>query len=90
MVDTSRTTYTVVGGGEWKRVPTTKKMTTRACVQSWDNSTRGLDASTTLDFVEGPRIMTNVLGQTTFVTLYQIGDGTYDLFDKVVVLDHGL
>ena len=49
--------------------------------------------------------MTDVLGQTTFVTLfvsqftawklahrpcrYQAGEGIYDLFDKVMVLDHG-
>lgn len=45
-------------------------MATRARVQCWDNSTRGLDASTALDFVKSLRIMTDILGQTTFVTLY--------------------
>jgi len=44
-------------------------MTTRARVQCWDNSSRGLDASTALDFVRSLRIMTDVLGQTTFTTL---------------------
>ena len=33
--------------------------------------------------------MTDILGQTTFVSLYQAGVGIYDLFDKVMVLDHG-
>jgi hypothetical protein len=33
--------------------------------------------------------MTNILGQTTFVPLYQAGDGIYDLFDKVMVIDKG-
>ena len=64
-------------------------MSTRAHVQCWDNSTRGLDASTALDFVKSLRIMTDVLGQTVFVTLYQAGEGIYDLFDKVLVLDEG-
>ncbi|KAH9999357.1 P-loop containing nucleoside triphosphate hydrolase protein [Russula vinacea] len=55
----------------------------------WDNPTRGLDASTALDCVKSLRIMTDVLGQTTFVTLYQAGEGIYDLFDRVLVLDEG-
>ncbi|KIK62247.1 hypothetical protein GYMLUDRAFT_42191 [Collybiopsis luxurians FD-317 M1] len=78
-----------VSGGERKRVSIAEMMTTRARVQSWDNSTRGLDASTALDFVRSLRVMTDVLGQTTFVSLYQAGEGIYDLFDKVMVLSEG-
>lgn len=33
--------------------------------------------------------MTDELGLTTIVTLYQAGNGIYDLFDKVLVLDEG-
>jgi ABC-type multidrug transport system permease subunit len=33
--------------------------------------------------------MTDVLKLTTIVTLYQAGNGIYDLFDKVLVLDEG-
>ena len=51
-----------VSGGEWKRVSIAEMMATRARVQSWDNSTRGLDASTALGFVKALRIMTDVLG----------------------------
>lgn len=58
-----------VSGGERKRVSIAEMMATRARVQCWDNSTRGLDASTALDFAKCLRIMTDVLGQTTFVTL---------------------
>lgn len=58
-----------VSGGERKRVSIAEMMATRARVQCWDNSTRGLDASTALDFVRSLRVMTDVLGQTTFVTL---------------------
>ena len=97
MLNISHTKSTLVGdefvrgvsGGERKRVSIGEMMATRARVQSWDNSTRGLDASTALDFVKGVRIATDVLGQTTFVSLYQAGEGIYDLFDKVMVLDHG-
>ncbi|THU83946.1 PEP carboxykinase-like protein [Dendrothele bispora CBS 962.96] len=58
-----------VSGGERKRVSIAEMMATRARVQAWDNSTRGLDASTALGFVKSLRIMIDVLGQTTFVTL---------------------
>ena len=97
MLNISHTAQTLVGdafvrgvsGGERKRVSIAEMMTTRARVQSWDNSTRGLDASTALDLVKSLRIMTDVLGQTTFVSLYQAGEGIYDLFDKVLVIDKG-
>ncbi|KAF9010854.1 ABC-2 type transporter-domain-containing protein [Cyathus striatus] len=97
MLNISHTRQTLVGdefvrgvsGGERKRVSIAEMMATRARVQCWDNSTRGLDASTALDFVKSLRVMTDVLGQTTFVTLYQAGEGIYDLFDKVLVLDQG-
>ncbi|KAG7452088.1 uncharacterized protein BT62DRAFT_882231 [Guyanagaster necrorhizus] len=97
MLNISHTKQTLVGdefvrgvsGGERKRVSIAEMMATRARVQSWDNSTRGLDASTALDFSKSLRIMTDVLGQTTFVSLYQAGEGIYNLFDKVLVLDQG-
>ncbi|KDQ33995.1 hypothetical protein PLEOSDRAFT_1091717 [Pleurotus ostreatus PC15] len=97
MLNITHTSKTLVGdefvrgvsGGERKRVSIAEMMATRARVQCWDNSTRGLDASTALDFVKSLRVMTDILGQTTFVTLYQAGEGIYDLFDKVIVLDEG-
>ncbi|TRM61565.1 ABC-2 type transporter-domain-containing protein [Schizophyllum amplum] len=97
MLNISHTKNTLVGnefvrgvsGGERKRVSIAEMMTTRARVQTYDNSTRGLDASTALDFAKSLRIMTDVLGQTVFVSLYQAGEGIYELFDKVMVLDKG-
>lgn len=59
-----------VSGGERKRVSIAEMMSTRARLQCWDNPIRGLDASTALDYANNLRIMTDVLGQTTFVTLY--------------------
>jgi ABC-type multidrug transport system ATPase subunit len=61
-----------VSGGERKRVSIAEMMATGAPVQCWDNPTRGLDASTALDCVRSLRVMTDVLSQTTFVTLYAI------------------
>ena len=36
------------------------QMATRAAVASWDNSTRGLDASTALDYAKALRVLTDV------------------------------
>lgn len=56
---------------------------------AWDNSTRGLDASTALDYANSLRIMTDISNRTTLVTLYQAGEGIYQLMDKVLVIDEG-
>lgn len=89
--------YTVVGsadvrgvsGGERKRVSIAEMMATRACVLSWDNSTRGLDASTALQYAKSLRILTNIFKTTMFVTLYQAGEGIYEQFDKVCLINEG-
>lgn len=78
-----------VSGGERKRVSIIETLATRASIYCWDNSTRGLDASTALQFIKAIRAMTDILGLTSVVTLYQAGNGIYDLFDKVLVLDKG-
>ncbi|KAF5024202.1 hypothetical protein F66182_3716 [Fusarium sp. NRRL 66182] len=78
-----------VSGGERKRVSIAEGMITNAAILSWDNSTRGLDASTALDFVKSLRIQTNLYKTTTFVSLYQASENIYNLFDKVLVIDEG-
>ncbi|KAL2827138.1 ABC-2 type transporter-domain-containing protein [Aspergillus cavernicola] len=78
-----------VSGGERKRVSILECLTSRASVFCWDNSTRGLDARTALEWIKAIRVMTDVLGLTTIVTLYQAGNGIYKHFDKVLVLDEG-
>ncbi|KAF2013317.1 ABC transporter [Aaosphaeria arxii CBS 175.79] len=78
-----------VSGGERKRVSIIETLCTRGSVMCWDNSTRGLDASTALEYTRALRCMTDELGIATIVTLYQAGNGIYDLFDKVLVLDEG-
>lgn len=78
-----------VSGGERKRVSIIECLATNASVFCWDNSTRGLDASTALEYTKAIRSLTDTLGLTSIVTLYQAGNGIYDLFDKVLVLESG-
>ncbi|KAJ4134308.1 hypothetical protein NW765_008342 [Fusarium oxysporum] len=78
-----------VSGGERKRVSIIETLATQGSVFCWDNSTRGLDASTALEYTKAIRAMTDVMGLASIVTLYQAGNGIYDLFDKVLVLDEG-
>lgn len=78
-----------VSGGERRRVSIAEMMITSATVLAWDNSTRGLDASTALDFAKSLRILTNIYKTTTFVSLYQASENIYKQFDKVLVIDSG-
>ncbi|KAJ9131215.1 ABC-2 type transporter [Coniochaeta hoffmannii] len=97
MFNIEHTRHTVVGGhfvrgvsgGERKRVSIAEMLITNACILSWDNSTRGLDASTALDFIKSLRIQTNLYKTTTFVSLYQASENIYRQFDKVLVIDGG-
>ncbi|CAI4215473.1 unnamed protein product [Parascedosporium putredinis] len=78
-----------VSGGERKRVSIAEMMITNACILSWDNSTRGLDSSTALDFIKSLRIQTDLYQTTTFVSLYQASENIYKHFEKVLVIDGG-
>ena len=78
-----------ISGGERKRVSIAEMMVTGGAVCSHDNSTRGLDASTALDYAKSLRIMTNIYKTTTFVSLYQASENIYSQFDKVMIIDDG-
>lgn len=78
-----------VSGGERKRVSIAEAMITRASVQGWDNSSKGLDASTAVEYVKSIRAMTNMADTSTAVSLYQAGETLYDLVDKVLLIDEG-
>jgi ATP-binding cassette subfamily G (WHITE) protein 2 (PDR) len=56
----------------------------------WDNSTRGLDAATALQFVQTLRTTADIFGTTHAVSIYQASESMYDVFDKVMVLYKGL
>lgn len=80
---------TVLSGGERKRVSILETLATRASVFCWDNSTRGLDASTALEYTKAVRALTDIFGLASIITLYQAGNGIYNQFDKVLVIDEG-
>jgi ABC-type multidrug transport system ATPase subunit len=75
-----------VSGGERKRVSIAEAMITRASIQGWDNSSKGLDASTALEYVRAIRAMTNMADASTAVSLYQAGESLFELADKVLLI----
>ncbi|KAK4939048.1 ATP-binding cassette transporter snq2 [Elasticomyces elasticus] len=83
MFNIEHTINTIVGN------PFMRGVSGAATVCAWDNSTRGLDASTALDYAKSLRIMTNIYKTTTFVSLYQASENIYKQFDKVMVIDQG-
>ncbi|KAI1139490.1 ABC-2 type transporter [Hypoxylon sp. FL0543] len=78
-----------VSGGERKRVSIAEALITRASVQGWDNSSKGLDASTAVEYVQSLRALTNMAQVSTAVSLYQAGESLYNLVDKVLLIDNG-
>ncbi|CAO3636970.1 unnamed protein product [Cunninghamella blakesleeana] len=97
MLGLTKQMHTLVGnafirglsGGERKRLSIAEQMTTSSTINTWDCSTRGLDAASALDFVRSLRIMTDILNKTTVATLYQASNSIYHTFDKLILLDEG-
>ncbi|ODQ77851.1 hypothetical protein BABINDRAFT_163230 [Babjeviella inositovora NRRL Y-12698] len=75
-----------VSGGERKRVSIVEALACNGSIYAWDNATRGLDASTALEFTQAIRTATNMLQNSAFVAIYQAGQNIYELFDKVTIL----
>lgn len=78
-----------VSGGEKKRVSIAEVMSNRASVACWDNSSRGLDASTSVEYVKSLRVLTNISHGSSIVSLYQAGESLYNYFDKVLLIMEG-
>ncbi|KAH9859495.1 hypothetical protein IAQ61_011276 [Plenodomus lingam] len=78
-----------VSGGERKRVTIAEASLSRAPLQAWDNSTRGLDSANAVEFVKTLRMETEIMGTTACVAIYQAPQAAYDLFDKALVLYEG-
>ncbi|KAK3846546.1 MAG: ABC-2 type transporter-domain-containing protein [Linnemannia gamsii] len=78
-----------LSGGERKRLSIAEQMATRSSINMWDGSTRGLDASSALDYVKSLRVQTNLLRRATMVSIYQASENIYDLFDKILLLYDG-
>jgi len=53
------------------------------------SSTRGLDASTALEFVRALRIATDIARLSTAVSIYQASESLYQCFNKVCVIYEG-
>lgn len=78
-----------VSGGERKRVSIAEALASQGSIYSWDNATRGLDASTALEYNQAIRAATNILNNVAVVAIYQAGENIYELYDKVTVLYSG-
>ncbi|GAA5913660.1 hypothetical protein JCM5296_007276 [Sporobolomyces johnsonii] len=78
-----------VSGGERKRVSIAELMTTGCKIGCHDNSTRGLDASTALEYTRALRIATDVVNFATILSIYQAGEQIFQLFDKICVIYDG-
>lgn len=78
-----------ISGGQRKRVSIAEAMACNGTVYCWDNATRGLDASTALEYARAIRVSTKLLRTTALVTIYQAGENIYETFDKVTVLYKG-
>ncbi|KAF8230823.1 putative ABC transporter [Tricholoma matsutake] len=78
-----------ISGGERKRVSIAEVVLGGSPVQCWDNSTRGLDSATALEFVRSVRLSSTYAGTTAVVAIYQASQDIYDIFDKVTVLYEG-
>ncbi|PVH22487.1 hypothetical protein CXQ85_005056 [Candidozyma haemuli] len=78
-----------VSGGERKRVSIAEVYLSQASLQCWDNSTRGLDSATALEFIRALKTSATICNATPLVAIYQCSQDTYDLFDKVVLLYEG-
>ncbi|KAI9772587.1 MAG: ATP-binding cassette transporter snq2 [Geoglossum umbratile] len=75
-----------ISGGERKRVSLAETLATHSSVGYWDNPTRGLDASTSLEFIRVLRNNTRLARSTAIVALYQAGENLTIEFDHVTVL----
>ncbi|KAI1388115.1 ABC-2 type transporter-domain-containing protein [Hypoxylon trugodes] len=78
-----------VSGGERKRVTISEAALSRAPLQCWDNSTRGLDSANAVEFCKTLRTQTELFGTTACVSIYQAPQTAYDCFDKALVLYEG-
>jgi ATP-binding cassette subfamily G (WHITE) protein 2 (SNQ2) len=72
-----------------KRVTLAEALVNRAPVYAFDQPTRGLDASTALEFTQAMRTITDYNKNTTFISVYQAGNQIYELFDKILVIAAG-
>lgn len=53
-------------------------MSAHSIFACWDNSTRGLDSSSALEFAQALRLITNLFREAAVVAIYQAGERVYE------------
>jgi len=64
-------------------------MSTNPKVSLWDNSTQGLDASTSIRFGKSLQTYAKTGRNIAVAALYQASDGLVNFFDKVTIISEG-
>jgi ATP-binding cassette subfamily G (WHITE) protein 2 (PDR) len=67
-----------LSGGEKRRASIAEVYISEAQVQCWDNSTRGLDSTTALRFVQSIRRACDTKRTTVLMSIYQASDSIYE------------
>ncbi|CCF60478.1 hypothetical protein KAFR_0K01230 [Kazachstania africana CBS 2517] len=75
-----------VSGGERKRISIIETFIANGSVYLWDNSTKGLDSSTALDFVNILDSLGKATSSVNFVKISQASDKIIEKFDKILLL----
>lgn len=68
-----------VSGGERKRTSIAEATLNQSAIQCWDNSTRGLDSATALEFARILRLSTELGETAAIVAMYQASQPAYDV-----------
>ncbi|CCD26302.1 ATP-binding cassette multidrug transporter PDR11 NDAI_0H01280 [Naumovozyma dairenensis CBS 421] len=75
-----------VSGGERKRISIIETFIANGSVYLWDNSTKGLDSSTALEFLAILNRMARATRSINFVKISQASDKIVEKFDKILML----
>lgn len=74
-----------VSGGERKRVSIAEVTLSQSPIQCWDNSTRGLDSATALEFARTLRSATELAGTCAIVAMYQASQPAFEVCGSTIV-----
>lgn len=75
-----------ISGGERKRISIIETFIANGSLYLWDNSTKGLDSSTALDFLSILQSMAKATKSVNFVKISQASDAIVSKFDKILML----
>ncbi|KOG98875.1 ATP-binding cassette multidrug transporter PDR11 DI49_2765 [Saccharomyces eubayanus] len=75
-----------VSGGERKRISIIETFIANGSVYLWDNSTKGLDSATALEFLSITQKMARATRSVNFVKISQASDKIVNKFDKILML----